>query len=532
MKRLYHKLNISHRVEWGLVPHLISGRRKACRYVRSLNRGFLHWKYGCILDRLLRQPLKSCSLLTLCCLLTLLLSMAPARGDEQQLTVYTGVTMYNNPEYDSVVLVEFPFSLNRHEFEFYRPDSTDSNLYARIFAQVHLFDSTGVPIDSTSTFFSVRVASKEEAGLTIYRIFNKLALFAKPGPYSSRLTVIDAVTKRTGEFLLDKFTVDPIEKQRITIGGTCLAYRLKYVGEQVEGANVRLVKNGFEVTPNPLSVFSTDDDVIHLYGEVYNLAYSEEQPSKYELSFTALDTEENIFRDIDDMLLIKPGSTAVIAESFDISTWSPGRYFLRIIALDHTVNESDTTLVPFRIISPEEIRLAFQRARSFDPYDTLSIDMKVNLVAYLLNPEQKATLARLTDTGKLNFLSQYWRENDEDPTTKIVENRLEFIERYVFCNRNFSTNENKTDGWATYRGRIYMTYGQWDEIDDRQAPLLGNPYQIWYYRGIKEGKVFVFEDWTGTDEFRLVHSNVYGEIYSQKWQDRLDQGLPDLPIEH
>jgi GWxTD domain-containing protein len=235
-----------------------------------------------------------------------------------------------------------------------------------------------------------------------------------------------------------------------------------------------------------------------------------------------LDAGGNLFR----------GGTAVIAESIDIKGWPTGRYDLRITAQDPEVDKSDTVSVPFQIISPQEVQLALKRATSKDPYDRLSRGEKVQLVTYLLTPEQKATLDRLTDTGKLNFLDQYWREHDENPATEVIENRLELISRYAFCNYRFSNNENRTDGWATDRGRIYMTYGQWDEIDDRQAVILGNPYQIWHYRGIKEGKVFVFEDWTGTEEYRLVHSNVYGEIFSREWQDRLDQGLSDLPIEH
>lgn len=467
------------------------------------------------------------------CFLVFLSTGVYGQGGEQRLAVYAGVATYPNPAYDSVVLVEFPFSLNRHEFEFYRPDSNDTNLYARIFAQVDLFDAEGLPVDSASTFFSVRVASSEEANLLSYRVFNRLVVFAKPGPYSARLTVIDAVSKRTGEFFLGKFVVDSVEKESLTIGGICLAYSLKYVGEQDVGSNFRLVKNGFEVIPNPISVFTTNEGVVHLYGEVYNLAYSDDASSKYQLSFSAWDSEGNLFRNLGSSVQVKPGSTVVIAESFDIKGWPPGRYRLRIVASDHTANESDTTLTPFLIVSPEEIRLAASlQAEDSDPYDTLSLEVKRNLVAYLLTPAQKAILDRLSEKGKLNFLDQYWREHDEDPTIKVVENRLELIERYAYCNRRFSTNEDKTDGWATTRGRIYMTYGPWDEIDDRQAPLIGNPYQIWYYRSVREGKLFVFEDWTGTGDYRLVHSNVYGEIYSREWQDRLDQGLPDLPVDH
>jgi GWxTD domain-containing protein len=465
-------------------------------------------------------------------LLLLLSAGAHAIEPETGLTVYAGVVVYNNPEYDSVALVEFSFSVNRHEFEFYRPDSADTNLYARIFAQINLFDSSGLPVDSANTIFSVRAASREEAELKNYRLFNRLVLFVKPGSYSARLTAIDVVSKRKGEFFLGKFDVEPIEKERISVGGLCPAYSLRYVGEDTANSNVRLTKNGFEVIVNPLSVFSTNDSLIHLYGEVYNLAYSVDIPSEYQLSFSAWDAKGDLFRDFGSLALTKPGSTAVIAESFDIKGWPPGAYRLQVVSLDQTTGDSDTARVRFQIVSPEETRLAVSRTEESDPYDTLSFKVKVNLVTYLLTPDQKATLDRLNDNGKLNFLDRYWREHDENSATKIIENRLELIERYEFCNRLFSTNVDKTDGWATPRGRIYMIYGPWDELDDRLAPLLGNPYQIWYYRHVKEGKFFVFEDLTGSGDYRLVHSNVYSEIYSQEWQDRIDQGLSDLPIEH
>ena len=85
------------------------------------------------------------------------------------------------------------------------------------------------------------------------------------------------------------------------------------------------------------------------------------------------------------------------------------------------------------------------------------------------------------------------------------------------------------DGWSTDRGRIYMTYGPWDERDDNEAPRVGNSYEVWYYRSIKQGLMFIFEDYSGNDDYRLVHSNVFGEVYNQEWQDRVDQGYIDIP---
>ena len=74
-----------------------------------------------------------------------------------------------------------------------------------------------------------------------------------------------------------------------------------------------------------------------------------------------------------------------------------------------------------------------------------------------------------------------------------------------------------------------MIWGPWDELDDHQSPLIGNPYQIWYYHTVEEGKHFVFEDWSGTHEFRLVHSNVDGEIFNELWEERMRGGYQDVP---
>jgi GWxTD domain-containing protein len=467
--------------------------------------------------------------LAICCLLVLSSLGAYGQDDASELTVYAGMTTYPNPIYDSMVLVEFPFSLNRHELDFYRKDSIHTDLYAYVFAQVNLFNTAGLPVDSVNTYFSVRVDSRDEAALQGYRVFNRVVRLVEPGRYSARLAVIDVASKRRGEFFLGDFVVDSVVTERIVIGGVSLAYSMEYIGDNDSGPNSRLVKSGFRVIPNPVSIFSQEDDsVIYLYGEVYNLAYSEDVPSSCMLSFSAWNEDGNLFRHLGSEPLEKPDSSAVIAKSFKIIGWPPGRYHLQIVALDHTTGDVDTASVPLVILPPKEVLLASLKPVSGDPHDTLSLDVKVNLVTYLLTPDQKAILAHLTDAGKLNFLNQYWREQDVDPSTSIVENRLELIERYVYCNRFFSTDTGKTDGWATDRGRIYMTYGQWEEIDDRPAPLIGNAYQIWYYHSLKEGKVFVFDDRTGNNDYRLVHSNVYGEVYSKEWENLLRGHFPDF----
>ncbi len=447
----------------------------------------------------------------------------------EPLAVYAGDIVYANPIYDSVALVEFPFTVNRDEFQFYHPDSSGDNfLYARVFAQVDLISTEGYPVDSARTLFSLKVNDEKEAAAKNFRIFNKLILMVKPGIYTARLTVIDAKSKREGSYFIDKITVNPPVKSGITIGGSFLAYDLKYVGEDDPRYNPRLAKNGFNVLINPINIFSVDDTLMYLYSELYNLPDTLSDP-RYMFGLTIFDDKGGLFRPLGSLVRKSQATTTVVTEPIDIKNWPAGNYRLEMVATDVAEKVSDTFNIPFHIISPQAVQLAAAKVMGGqNSYDSLSVDDKVHLVKYLLTPEQATALNSLTDSGKLNYLAQYWREHDTDPTTPIIENQIETVRRYEFVNRFFSTNAAKTNGWLTDRGRIYMTYGPWDEKDDFETPRIGNPFVVWYYRSIKEGKLFIFEDYTGNSDYRLVHSNVKGEVYSKDWQDRINQGFIDI----
>jgi len=454
---------------------------------------------------------------------------AVAAGDN--LAVYAGVILSANPDFDSTVLVDFPFSVNRSEFSFFEPESSPGSLYARVFAQVDLLDNTGYAIDSAATYFSLIAASPEEASRPDYRVFNRLTLMVPPGEYSARLTVIDVVSKKQGEFFLDNILVRLSDRERLSIGGTCVAYSIRYVGEDDSTFNQRMRKNGFHVVPNPVSVFADSDTIVYVYGEIYNLLMpATTDPTQYLLSIAVLDSQESLYRSFGSRIARKPGTSAVVAESFDISDFDLGGYKVQMIASDFDAKVADTAYVPFWIVSPQAVLSAVsESSEQVELYDGLSVQDHVNMVKFLLLPEQLTVLNSLPDSGKVNYLQQYWKEHDPDPTTAAVENQLEMIERYLYANKVFSTNPERSNGWASDRGRIYLTYGRWDERDDIEAPRVGNSYEVWYYRSIKEGKIFIFEDWSGDDDYRLVHSNVFGEVYSKDWQERIEQGFIDVP---
>jgi hypothetical protein len=220
--------------------------------------------------------------------LILLSFFAVSTTDSQPLTIRAGTVVFDRPEFDSLVLVEFPFALNRTEYEFFRPDTASMDYYARIFVQVNIYDSLGAPTDSANTYFSSMVADSAEARRGSYSLFNSLVLAVRPGLYSARLTVIDVVSKREGEFSFESIAVYRPDRDRLVIGGMCLAYQAQYVGDSAAtGAGVP--RNGYRVLCNPDAMFSTKDTAVFVYAELYNLDFQKGTPGKFTLSLAALD---------------------------------------------------------------------------------------------------------------------------------------------------------------------------------------------------------------------------------------------------
>jgi GWxTD domain-containing protein len=463
----------------------------------------------------------------------------PVTGSAQmppgQLTVYANPVVYNNPMYDSLSLVEFPFVFNRAELEFFRPDSADTSLYGRVFAQVILINDMNLPLDSSSTYFSIRVATKQEAAIPDFRLFNKLVLKAKPGLYTAHLTVIDVVSKRSKDIFFGSFPVSPPAKDRLTLSNPVLAFRIQRVSDSAVEGNSRMVRNGYLILNNPIGVFGRKDSSAFVYSEVYGLKTGPKADPSFRVRYQLLDSSEAVARDYGFRTTTKPGSSAAISDVLDLAGLSAGRYNLRMAVSDSTAAEADTARVPLIIFEPPTPAGSGLAGNPGDPWNQLTLQEKINCTHWLLAPDQLSILNRLSDVGKANFLDQFWRENNVTTGNRILGGdpsiagtRTETVKRFQYANQWFSRDMRKVDGWTTDRGRVYMIYGPWDSKTEVPEPRTGDPFVIWRYNSLKEGKVFVFQDTRGDADYRLVHSNVNGEIYNSDWASRLQDEMLDV----
>jgi GWxTD domain-containing protein len=138
--------------------------------------------------------------------------------------------------------------------------------------------------------------------------------------------------------------------------------------------------------------------------------------------------------------------------------------------------------------------------------------------AYIITDEErKAFKQTSSDEEREQFITQFWLRRDPTPNTPENEMKDEHYRRIAYANEHFAS---AIPGWKTDRGRIYITFGPPDEIEDHSSggfyerpPEEGGgttstvPFQQWRYKwidGVGKNIVIEFVDPNHTREFRMT----------------------------
>jgi GWxTD domain-containing protein len=138
-------------------------------------------------------------------------------------------------------------------------------------------------------------------------------------------------------------------------------------------------------------------------------------------------------------------------------------------------------------------------------------------VAYIATDQERADFNSLqTDKEREHFIEQFWLRRDPTPGTVENEFKEEHYRRIAYANERYFVR-GKTPGWKTDRGRIYITYGPPNEIEDHSAGGLyirpdGSetttyPFQQWRYRyiqGMGINVIMEFVDIARSGDFRMT----------------------------
>ncbi len=139
-------------------------------------------------------------------------------------------------------------------------------------------------------------------------------------------------------------------------------------------------------------------------------------------------------------------------------------------------------------------------------------------VGYIITDEERTAFKRLsTDEEREQFIEQFWMRRDPTPDSSENEYKEEHYRRIAYANERFASG---IPGWKSDRGRIYITFGPADEIEDHpsggsyQRPIEEGggttstfPFVKWRYRWIENigtDVIIEFVDPTMTGEFRMT----------------------------
>jgi GWxTD domain-containing protein len=117
---------------------------------------------------------------------------------------------------------------------------------------------------------------------------------------------------------------------------------------------------------------------------------------------------------------------------------------------------------------------------------------------YTITKQEKNIFLSTPPEKRQEFVDEFWKRRDPDPTTEINEFKEEYFRRLEISNALFK--EGTTPGWLQDRGRIYITLGPPDN-------RIVNPgfrdfhYENWYY---EPHYVIVFEDRDLNGEYMIT----------------------------
>ena len=239
-------------------------------------------------------------------------------------------------------------------------------------------------------------------------------------------------------------------------------------------------RQGF--SPNVGRLYSAESDTVFFYYEVYHGEGTDTLRLAEEISIP-----EGAPLLKGSALSVGPGKAGHVG-MFAVDTLANGRYILKISLLDSKGQASASRTKEF------EIRHGGFRLSK-------DVDEAVALLTYVASSSEIEAFTKAKDEQERKRLwDQFWLERDPTPGTPRNEFFEEHLKRFRYANEHFAAP--LTQGWKTDRGRIYIIYGEPDEVESRSFEMGEKPTEVWYY--LTKGRRFVFVDETGFGDYELV----------------------------
>jgi GWxTD domain-containing protein len=399
--------------------------------------------------------------------------------------------------------LEIYYSFNRKELQFV---SQEEGLLATVLMQLSIVDQQGSEVESRMWNTMSKVNDAQEAQTVDYMILDRVTAEIPPGAYRINLKATDVNSLAEGEASVQA-EVKQFSDRDLELSDVQLAFSI--MADTTEG---RFCKAGQRILPNPSGIFTHEGGMVYFYAELYNLKDSPGSDPDYELSFSVEDTSGKKVRDFGKQSKEKPGASAVVMSGINISTLAGGTYLLAVEAKDKETGKKALATKTFAVLrEPTQDELAADEVKRFKQD-----------VTYIATSAELKMFNDLNFVGKKTFMEEFWRRRDPNPETPENEFKIEHYRRINTADLKFSRTRESNDGWNTDMGRVYITYGEPEDIERHPSSQGTKPWERWNYHNLEGCVCFIYVDEDGYGVYRLVHSDKKGEISYPQWEDLLN----------
>lgn len=421
-------------------------------------------------------------------------------------------------KYDqSSVYMEFYYNLDP---EFMKVNESQSGKIIEAIVKIELKDV------KADTFFinknwKIQNVVNEEVGID-KNLIGVFGFVIPTGEYSLMVSAYDANNPELKRTINENLFIQSYEDKKFSVSDIELAANIK----KVDADPLSLFyKNSLEVIPNPSVVYSEKNPVLFYYSELYNLFLDDEASN-----FTLVKNIYNSFNKSvykNEKQINQSPNSLVEYGLINLSKLPTDTYNLEFSLIDNKTKRAFVSSKRFYLYNPKVTDTDQDRRLSgsfigseFALMTKEECDLMFQQAKYIAT-NNEVNQYKLIDSlnAKREFLFNFWKNRDTDPSTPQNEFKNDYMKRLEYVNENFTTRMKP--GYLTDRGRVYLVYGPPDQRDYFPSEPNLKPYEVWFYNDIEGGVSFIFGDITGFGNYELLHSTKRGEYKDENWMKRI-----------
>lgn len=300
-----------------------------------------------------------------------------------------------------------------------------------------------------------------------------------------------------------------------------------------------LTKNGYDLIPYNINYYPKTQNALRFYIETYNLDTVIGKNTKFVYSYF-IENNENSQKINGLSGFQKQNANKInpLLAQFDIKQLPTGNYNL-VLEVKDSLNkilinkkwffQRQSNAAPILAENNNNIKTIEDFFNMVQSQDSLKqfIECLWPISTSLEREWQQAQTKRKDPSLMRSFLVDYWKTQAAD-TVNPLKIWLIYYKQVLEANALLKCGKQK--GYYTDRGRVYLQYGKPDQRNQVNSEPNTYPYEIWQYYRIYDrstkrfftNKKFVFANFAIADNcYQLIHSEVRGEIYDERWRLRL-----------